>query len=272
MKLLNLRGVILFVFTVQVLAMSQPIWANGSTDRVHSAKEIFRQLKCQRFLSDARKNVLDPNKLEKVEIVDLRGEDGTFVYPNGVHADGFQYGVYVFVAPATRENATHFNRTDRPVAELDAIFDVVPLNEMKSMTVLDFPSGKGSFVNEMFQLGVNIYGADIFVSRKALRTGRIFPANLLWTPFYSSTFDLILSMNGPLSSKDHRDTFSDNLREVRRILKTNGRLLIGMTTKGSAEQVKKELEGDSELRYVGFTYKDKNRYLGIVEIRKMVKR
>ena len=239
----------------------------GFADREVALPEYLHAISCTRNLERVTlEEIVSSERMEQVRLK-IRGEDGYYTFPNGITAVGSGFAVSIYSEAEIFNRYNTFERTDRSLAELQFIFEILPVNLLRKLRVLDLPSGKGRFVREMHDFGVDIYGADAFLSRKTLRTGRFFPANFQWTPFQSGAFDVIFSMYGPLSSRAHRASMANDYAELRRILKKGGRLLIGFVSGLEASLLHLDFAQVPGFKFVKYHPNTPEEVFGIVEIR-----
>ena len=93
----------------------------------------------------------------------------------------------------------------------------------KNAAVLDAPCGDGSLTATLRQAGYDAHGIDINSSGAALLDGAYHDGDLnRRLPFPDAAFDAVLSIEG-IEHLENRYTF---LREVRRVLKPKGRLIL----------------------------------------------
>lgn len=124
-----------------------------------------------------------------------------------------------------------FNRTGRNQRELrkQGIFPLekISIASLVGKRVLDLACGDGDFVEQMRQNGIDIEGLDVFLNKYQKSRPYYVQAGADDTGYPDSTFDVIITSQGPLSYYDDRPELQVAiLMEARRILKSSGRLLI----------------------------------------------
>lgn len=93
----------------------------------------------------------------------------------------------------------------------------------KNIKLLDVGCGTGEFLHEMQQLGLNIYGIEVGEIDESADLN-IKNTNLLDAKYSDNYFDLI-TMNHVM---EHINCPSETLKEIHRILNTNGKFIIGV--------------------------------------------
>lgn len=126
-------------------------------------------------------------------------------------------------------SATTYNRTDRDLFELHDMMLYPPeylrLERLQGKAVLDLACGDGSLVEELRRKGVEVTGLDVFLNGYQMSKDYYVKAGADDTGFADATFDLILATQGPLTYESG-DVLAGVLKEIARILKPGGRLLV----------------------------------------------
>ena len=116
--------------------------------------------------------------------------------------------------------------------------DWVIENSPEDARVLDFGCGAAQTVTELRSKGINAYGCDIFYEGGNLLPNVptfLLDSNIIrhmssnYIPFPDSTFDLVVSNQ----VFEHVEDLSATLLELRRVLRSNGRILLLFPTSAS---------------------------------------
>jgi SAM-dependent methyltransferase len=94
------------------------------------------------------------------------------------------------------------------------------------MRVLDVGCGRGEILRHCSKLGVQAFGVDYAPAalHMARDAGRAYQANAKWLPFPAAFFDRVLMFD--LVEHLHPWELNQALREARRVLRADGRLII----------------------------------------------
>jgi SAM-dependent methyltransferase len=115
--------------------------------------------------------------------------------------------------------------------------NVLDLEQLREQTILDAGTGDGAFTENLKMEGVDIVGIDLVLREDQRRNDYFFERNVSNTGFPSHSFDLIVSSYSVFHYFDytHPRLYSDSLREMSRLLKPGGKLLIIRSIYGQKE-------------------------------------
>lgn len=226
-------------------------------------RELLQTLNCDGLLK--QKIFIDVGRMRAIR-AEIKGERGTYFFPDGVSAVSFESGVSICLDKNPPQRVNYFCRGPQHPDDHEFIFRVISARQMRNWKVLDFPSGTGEFVKVLRASGVDAYGADSFQSRKNLESGYLFPGSFTWTPFQSKAFDLIFSLHGPLNNKTSRFRLNNHFQEIRRILKPGGKLLIGFLTPEEVRRITAEISLSKGWQVKDYILEGKGATYGILSL------